>query len=363
MKNNDFLLLKKLCDECGVSGDENNIQDLIYQELKNDFEITKDPLNNLIVKYQTDLGKPLISFVSHVDEVGFIIRDILEDGFIKFNPVGSWYRHIIPGSKVVIKNKFNQKFIGVIGSEPPHYLSKDQMNNLLSFEDFYIDLGMSSKEEVLKNNIQIGDFICPSTKTESLYQDKVIGKAFDDRLCATSLILALKYMKQHNLNANVVAIFSTQEEVGCRGAKAASYQIDSDVSFALDVTDSFDTPTSFKDDVKIGSGLALSLIDGGTIAHRGLFNYLKSLMIKNNFNFNFDPMTVGGTDSQVINITKSGIINLTISLPIRYMHSFYSVASLKDLYTLKRLIILISKDLNFNKLNKIKEIKYQKISK
>ena len=363
MKNNDFLLLKKLCDECGVSGDENNIQDLIYQELKNDFEITKDSLNNLIVKYQTDLSKPLISFVSHVDEVGFIIRDILEDGFIKFNPVGSWYRHIIPGSKVVIKNKFNQKFIGVIGSEPPHYLSKEQINNLLNFDDFYIDLGMNSKEEVLKNNIQIGDFICPSTKTESLYHDKVIGKAFDDRLCATSLILALKYMKQHNLNANVVAIFSTQEEVGCRGAKAASYQIDSDVSFVLDVTDSFDTPTSFKDDVKIGSGLALSLIDGGTIAHRGLFNYLKSLMIKNNFNFNFDPMTVGGTDSQVINITKSGIINLTISLPIRYMHSFYSVASLKDLDTLKRLIILISKDLNFNKLNKIKEIKYQKISK
>lgn len=363
MKNNDFLLLKKLCDECGVSGDEDNIQDLIYQELKNDFEITKDSLNNLIVKYQTDLSKPLISFVSHVDEVGFIIRDILEDGFIKFNPVGSWYRHIIPGSKVVIKNKFNQKFIGVIGSEPPHYLSKDQMNNLLSYEDFYIDLGMSSKEEVLKNNISIGDFVSPDTKTEILNDDKVVGKALDDRICVASIISALKYMKQHHLKANIVAIFSAQEEVGARGAKVASYKVDSDVSFALDVTDSFDTPTSTKDDVKIGNGVALSLIDGGTIAHKGLFNYLKSLMIKNNFNFNFDPMTIGGTDSQVINITKSGIINLTISLPIRYMHSFYSVASLKDLNTLKRLIILISKDLNYQKLNKIKEFKYQKISK
>lgn len=363
MKNNDFTLLKKLCDECGVSGDESNIQSIISDELKDGFQITSDSLNNLIVKYQTDLTKPLISFVSHVDEVGFIVKNILEDGFIKFAPVGGWYRHIIPGSKVIIKNKFNQKFLGVIGSEPPHYLSKDQINNLLDFDDFYIDLGMDSKEEVLKNNIQIGDFISPSTKTEILYQDKVVGKAFDDRICVASLILALKYMKQHKLKANVVAIFSTQEEVGSRGAKAASYQVKSDASFALDVTDSFDTPSSFKDDVKLENGLALSLIDGGTIAHRGLFNYLKSLMINNDFNFNFDPMTIGGTDSQVINTTKEGILNLTISLPIRYMHSFYSVASLKDLETLKRLIVLISKDLNFTKLNKIKETKYKKLSK
>lgn len=219
MKNNDFLLLKKLCDECGVSGDEDNIQDLIYQELKNDFEITKDPLNNLIVKYQTDLSKPLISFVSHVDEVGFIIRDILEDGFIKFNPVGSWYRHIIPGSKVVIKNKFNQKFIGVIGSEPPHYLSKDQMNNLLSFEDFYIDLGMSSKEEVLKNNISIGDFVSPDTKTEILNDDKVVGRALDDRICVASIISALKYMKQHHLKTNIVAIFLFKKKLELAGLK------------------------------------------------------------------------------------------------------------------------------------------------
>ena len=229
--------------------------------------------------------------------------------------------------------------------------------------DFYIDLGMSSKEEVLKNNISIGDFISPDTKTEILNDDKIVGKALDDRICVASIISALKYMKQYHLKTNIVAIFSAQEEVGARGAKVASYKVNSDVSVALDVTDSFDTPTSTKDDVKIGNGVALSLIDGGTIAHKGLFNYLKSLMIKNNFNFNFDPMTIGGTDSQVINITKSGIINLTISLPIRYMHSFYSVASLKDLNTLKRLIILISKDLNYQKLNKIKEFKYQKISK
>ena len=364
MKNKDFLLLKKLTESFGVSGNEEEIKELILNEFKNEnVTISNDNLNSLIISYCSCSTLPKISFYTHIDEVGFVITNILDNGFLNFQPIGGWYRHIVLGSKVVIKTKNNKKIIGIIGSEAPHFLSKEAQNKLLDFDNMSIDLGLSSKEEVLQKGIQIGDFIMPYSETIVLNNEIISAKALDDRICATSLILALKEIIKKNIKTNIEAIFTVQEEVGCRGAKTSSFKSNSDVSFALDVTDSFDTPQSLSYDCKLNNGVALSVLDGGTIAHTGLLNFVKNTFNKHKIKYSYDPMNVGGTDSSQIHLSKDGVINMTISLPIRYMHSFYSVASFNDLYTLKNCVISLIKNLNYDELTKIKEYKYQKLTK
>lgn len=364
MKNKDFLLLKKLTEGFGVSGDEEEIRELILNEFKDEpVKISKDNLNNLFISYCSDPSLPKISFYTHIDEVGFIVTNILDNGFLMFKPIGGWYRHIVLGSKVVIKTKTNKKFIGIIGSEAPHFLTKDKQDKLLDFENMSIDLGMSSKEEVLNHEINIGDFIMPYSETIILNEEIISGKALDDRICATSLILAIKEIIRKDIKANIEGIFTVEEEVGCRGAKTSSFKSESEIGFALDVTDSFDTPQSLSYDCRLNNGVALSMVDGGTIAHLGLLKFIQKTFNKSHIKYTFDPMNVGGTDSSQIHLAKEGVINMTISFPIRYMHSFYSVASFNDLYTLKNGVISIIKNLSFDELDKIKDYKYKKLSK
>lgn len=362
MQNKAFSLLKKLSESCAISGNEEEIISLIKDEFKDSsFEVSQDNLGSVIVSLNKGKNLPTIGFVTHIDEVGFVVSNIRKDGFINFKPIGGWYKHIVPGSKVIVMNKNKEKFIGIIGSEAPHFLSKEDANKLLSFENMYLDLGRNYDE--ISSIIQIGDPIIPFSETFVLNNDLVCGKALDDRMCVTSLILAMKELEKKNLNVNVKAIFSVEEEVGCRGAKTSAYKENLDVCFTLDVTDSFDTPTSESYDCRLNNGVALSFIDGGTIAHRGLFEYLKKLFKKNKIKFTFDPMTVGGTDSSEIHKIKEGILNLTISLPVRYMHSFYSIGSMNDLESLKKVIVVISRSLNESEIQNIKDYKYQKLVK
>jgi len=364
MYKQEFNLLKKLTEAHGVSGFEEEVTNLIEKELNDPrFVIEKDALGSLIVRYQTDLTKALISFSAHVDEVGFVVSEITNKGFLKLKTIGGWQNYIIPSSKVIIKASNGDKFIGIIGNEAPHYANSDDYATFFDLNNIYIDIGAFSKKEVLEKGINVGNPIVPYSELEVLNDNIVVGKALDDRICATSLVLALKKLAKNDVKCNFVAIFTTQEEVGTRGAKASIAKVNSDIGFAIDVTDSFDTETSIQFPCGLGSGVALSFKDGGTIAHRGLFNYVLNLFNKNKIRNTYDPMDVGGTDSSRIHKNDIGIVNMTISLPVRYMHSPYTVGSLEDLVTLTNAIILLTKRLTKEEVSKIKEAKYKRIIK
>ena len=362
MKKSEFLLFKKLTEACGISGREDEIRDIISDELMSPSFIKKtDSLGNLIVSYCSDSSLPNIAFFAHIDEVGFIISNILDNGFLKIKPIGGRQSLIPFGQKVIIQTSQKEKFFAVINCANSAFFQNSGRKQVL--DDVYLDAGFTSKQAVLEAGISIGDSVIPYSLTESFRNNLLIGKAFDDRICAFSAILALKEILRKNINANITVVFTTQEEIGCRGAKTAAYSTNPDLAFAIDVTDSFDTPDLPIFDCKIGNGVALSFADSGTIAHNGLIKFIHNLFTKKGIQHTFDPMDFGGTDSSQIHINDSGILNLTISLPIRYMHSFYSVASFKDIETLKNAIITVIKNVRSHDLEIIRESKYISISK
>ena len=351
----DLELIQKLTEGFGVSGFENEIAALIKEELYDySFTFESDNLGSLIVHYQSDPKLPHIAFYAHMDEVGFIVSRIEDNGFLRFNSLGGFNKKIMLSERVLIRTYNGDVVNGLI---PSDIIEKD----FKTFENFYIDIGATSKQEVLDLGINVGSPIIFDSKFIYLRNDLFMCKALDDRICAYSLIMALKQMATESINANVTAVFTVQEEVGCRGARTSSFMVNQDVAFALDVTDSFDiydgNPLS---DCKVNNGIALSVIDGGTIAHRGLLNYLVSLFNKNKLLYTFDPMAVGGTDSSQVHIIKNGVINLTISLPVRYMHSPNTIGSLKDASIMTDAVLMIVEDLDNAKLLKIKESKFER---
>ena len=354
MNKKDFKLLKYLCEINGVSGFENEATNFIFNYFKEnkDFEITKDKFHNVIVKYFHSKGKPVISVFTHIDEVGLIVSDITNDGFIKFKTIGGWN----PLTLYMMKVKFNndKKTIGVISSE----VSKN-----FTVDNLYIDCGYQSKKEAIDDGITIGTDIIPYSELTLLSGNKIMVKTLDNRISCFTLIKLLDKLSKNKIDANFIGVFSVQEEVGCRGSKISINEIDSDISFALDTTDSFDVPGLERLDCTINNGFALSLVDGGTIAHLGLFRYIENLLKKKKIKFQYDPMNVGGTDSSQIHIAKNGIINLTLSIPIRYMHTPYSIGSINDIDKTLKVLLAILKDLDKTKLNKIYEYKFKKIIK
>lgn len=181
MNKSSLKLLKELTELNGISGFENDVREYIKNELKNICtSITTDNLGSLICELKTDETKPLIMFTAHMDEVGFLVNSILDNGMIRLKPVGGWWSHVLLAQEMVVTNHKHQEFIGVIGAEPPHGLTKEQRNQVLPIDTLYLDMGVSSKQDILDLDINIGDPITPLTKFRVLNDHKTlleIGRA------------------------------------------------------------------------------------------------------------------------------------------------------------------------------------------
>ena len=344
-------LLRELTETTGVSGFEDDVVKIIRDEFGEHYygdSVYVDGYKNVTVrKYSKSMGAPTIAFIAHIDEVGFMISDITNDGFLKFKNIGGLNRSTLDSAKVTIQGK-SKVFA------PAEGIIRKCGDN-----DFYIDVGASSKMDVHKRFIHINNVGTFDTKLEILGRDIFMGKALDNRVSVYALIEAMKQIMTLPCENNVIAIFTTQEEVGCRGAEMVANRLKADVAFVLDTTDSFDVPGLPRYDCKIGNGPALSVMDGGTIAHSGLLEYTKDLFKKNKIKIVYDPMSVGATDNSKIQLTNGGIPSLTISTPIRYMHSPHSIGSFRDLEKLTEIIVLLSRSITTQDINEIKEYKYK----
>ncbi len=345
----DTNLLKKLTEAIGVSGFEDDVVKIILDEFSDyhkDF-IHVDSFNNVVIRKCGKAGAPTIAFFAHIDEVGFLISDITDDGFLKFKNIGGLNRSTLDSAKVQIKidSKIFRPHEGIIRKNGDN--------------DFYIDVGASSKKDVYKKLIHVNGIGTFDTKFDKLKKDIFVGKALDNRVSVYALIEAMKQIANLSCENNIVAVFTSQEEVGCRGAEMVAKWLKPDIAFVLDTTDSFDVPELPKFDCKIGNGPTLNVMDGGTIAHNGLLEYTKYLFRRNNIEVVYDPMAVGATDNSKVQLSNGGVPSLTISTPVRYMHTPHSIGSLSDIEKLIDIIVLLSKSITIQDLDAIKEYKYK----
>lgn len=306
-------MLKNLTQGFGPSGREDEIRKIIKGYVK-DYadEISEDVMGNLIVR-KRGTGKKIM-LAAHLDEIGVVITFIDDNGFLRFSSVGGLNSKELLYSKV----KFKNGVIGTIGTE------KDNKDKLIP--KMYIDIGAKDKKEAEKL-VSIGDM---ATFLGEFYQreDVIISKALDNRAGCYVLIETLKSAQSEN---DLYFVFTSQEEVGLRGAKTSAYSIDPDLALAVDVTDTGDTPNCEEMAVKLGGGAAVKVMDRSVLCDRNVRINLIESAKRAGVSYQLEVMTDGGTDAGAISGTKAGVKTGGLSIPTRYIHSPSEMVSKKDM--------------------------------
>lgn len=327
----DLKMVADFTDVHGPSGAERNATRIMKKYLDGFAdEITYDNLGSIIGLKKGSGNGPKLMIMGHIDEIGFVVTKIEKEGFLRFAPLGGWWGHVLPAKRLVITTREGKEIVGMIGNMAPHGLKPEVRNKVQTLDEMYIDLGVSSADEVAEIGVRVGDYITPDTTFEVMNNPNyLMAKAWDDRvgaLIATEVVRNLKDVKHE---CDVYAVGSVQEEVGLRGAKTATHLVNPDVAFAIDVTIGDDTPGA-KSNTKLGVGVTLGLKDSSVLSHRGLFNCVSDLCTEMKIDTQVDTLVAGGTDSGEIHKSYNGVVNMTLSIPARYIHSHRGVIHRKD---------------------------------
>ncbi len=310
-------LLKNLCESCAVSGSESNLFSLIKSEVEPYAdEVYTDSLDNIIV-HKKGHGKKLM-LSAHTDEIGLMVNYIDDNGFLRFSLVGGVDVYTAMYQRV----RFPNGVEGTVCFETKTDVKKD-----LKPQTMYIDIGASSKEEALKlvsygdTAAFVGDF-CERETT-------LVSKALDNRSGVYILIKLIQNLERSPFD--MYFVFSSQEELGMRGARCATYNIEPDIAIAIDVTDTGDIPGCELSEVALGGGAAIKIMDKAVITDRFLREALVDCAKENDIAYQFDILTLGGTDAGAMQTVKCGAKTAVVSLPVRYIHTPCETVSKKDL--------------------------------
>lgn len=308
-------MLKKLSETSGVSGNEENIARIIEEEVKPFADdISRDSLGNLIVHKKGDGEKLMLS--AHMDEIGLIVTYIEENGFVRFAPVGGVNVNTILGKKVL----FSNGAAGVVSYESSVDLKKE-----LDFKKLYIDVFSADDGN---QKVSVGDVgvFCSDFMQNG---DFVTGKALDNRIGVCVLIETLKNIKKSDFD--LYFVFSSQEEIGLRGARTAAFLINPHYAVSVDVTDTGDTPNCPKNTVSLGKGAAVKVMDKSVICHPKMRRALQKSAQAIGLTLQTEVLSYGGTDAGSIHMTGDGVATGALSVPLRYMHTAVETARLADI--------------------------------
>ncbi|MCX7615033.1 MAG: M42 family metallopeptidase [Clostridiales bacterium] len=319
-------LLKDLCVLDGVSGFEDEVrEDILKRITPLASEIKTDSIGNVIAykKGKKQINQTIM-LASHMDEVGFIIKKITDEGMLKFGFCGGIDRRVVIGKRVRIGEK---KLKGVIGIKAIHLIDQDERKSVPKTEDLYIDIGAQSKKEA-EELVSLGDYAAFDSEFSRFGDGFIRTKAIDDRIGCAVLIKLMEL----ELPVDMVFTFTVQEETGLRGATVAAHRVKPDYCLILEGTTAADLP--FVDDMKkvckLNGGPVIPFMDSGTIYNQELCRYLIRLAEKNNVPWQTKKYISGGTDAGKIHVSGPGVKTCALAVPVRYLHSANSVASISD---------------------------------
>lgn len=350
-------ILKELSEAFGISGYEENVINLLKKHFGDRVSISRDRIGSVIARKVGKSERPKIMFSAHMDEIGFMVKEITKEGFIKFLLIGGWWAGNIPGMKVRIRTKKGGDIPGIVGLKPIHELTPEERKKLPEIKDMYIDVGGAKGFKVKeKLGIRPGDPIVPEGSFERMANGNLlIGKAWDDRVGCALLVSLLDGIANGEHPNTVYLVGSVQEEVGLRGARTSAFAVEPDIGFALDVSLSRDTPGNDGEAVeRLGGGASVLVYDSTMIPHVKLREFVCDLAEANKIPFHLTSIK-GGYDTGTIHLTRFGVPCLALGVPTRYVHSGSSVISLEDYDNVLKLITLIVKSLDEKVLNQVLE--------
>ncbi len=335
-KNELTDILFELTRNNGVSGDEfcaSNTAASMLEKYTSD--VTVDDFGNVIANIgKREDGKPHIMLDAHIDEIGFIVTYITDEGFLKVSNCGGIDRRLLLAQQVEVLCSNRRRIFGVVTSTPPHLESDDKKAPKL--EDVFVDTGMS-KEEV-EEIVSLGDRVVISNEPCSLLGDRVTSKCLDDRAGVLTLIQTLELLKNEfeSLKCSLSVVLSSQEETGERGAKTSAYKVDPDMAIAVDV--SFARVEGDKKDTcgVMGKG---PMIGVSPSLSKSMSNRLVQIAKDNGIPYQIEVMGgTTGTNADAIGVTRGGVKTVTVSIPLKNMHTPVEVISISDIESSARLI-------------------------
>lgn len=339
-------LLKKTCEVAGAPGFENRVRDLVISEIKDLVdEFSVDNMGNITAIKRGKARKKVMA-AAHMDEIGFIVTHITDEGFLKFHTLGGFDPKTLTAQRVIIHGR--EDVIGVMGAKPIHVMTAEERNKAPQLGDYFIDLGMEKAD--VEKLIAVGD---PITRERGLIEmgNCVNCKSLDNRVAVFILIEALKSLKDKEIPYDFYAVFTVQEEVGIRGAQVAVLNINPDFGICIDTTIAFDTPGAADHEkiTSLGKGTAVKIMDSRTICDQRMVKFMKSTADKHGITWQPEILTGGGTDTMAIQqFTAGGSIAGAISIPTRHIHQVIEMCNKSDIEGSINLLIACVSDLDQN---------------
>ncbi|MBN2094924.1 MAG: M20/M25/M40 family metallo-hydrolase [Candidatus Aenigmarchaeota archaeon] len=354
----DIDLIRRLSEARGVSRFEEEVREVIKKEVEKEADWVKtDNMGNLIAFRKGNGEKPKkIAFVSHMDEIGFIAKR-MSGGFVEFLKVGGIDDRILASRKVIIKAE--KDYDGIIVSKPIFFQKKEDRDKQIKYDDMCIDLGLvhekkkkkkegeeeENGEESPKIKIEKGTPISFASKFTKMTDTTYCGKSFDNRLGVYCLIELLKKLKNHK--DDLYFVFSTQEEVGLKGSRTATYEIEPDLAIILDTTPSGDLPMISKkeSEISLGKGPTIVLLEAdgqGTVLPDTLRKFLLETAKKNKIKHQLEISEGGLTEAAIVQIVKRGILACSIGIPTRNLHTPYEIFDTRDVEETLKFVELVA---------------------
>lgn len=349
-------MLKALTDAKGIPGNEREVRQVMksYIEPFAD-EVTTDRLGSLIAKKTGEENGPKIMISGHLDEVGFMVTQITDKGFLRFQTVGGWWSQVMLAQRVTVVTKKGD-ITGIIGSKPPHILPPDARKKAADIKEMFIDIGASSREEAMEWGVLPGDQVVPYFEFTVMNNEKhLLAKAWDNRIGCAIAIDVLKNLKNSDHPNEVYGVGTVQEEVGLRGAKTAAHTIQPDIAFGVDVGIAGDTPGISEKEAqsKIGEGPQIILYDASMVSHKELRDLVVNTAEEAGIPYQFDSIAGGGTDSGSIHLTANGVPALSITIATRYIHTHAAILHRDDYENTVKLITEVIKKLDRETVDRI----------
>lgn len=348
-------LLKELTQLNAVSGRENEVAKYlnnVYQSMG--FEIIKDQLGSIFaLKKSKHPNAKKVMIVAHMDEVGFIVREIMANGCFKVQPLGGHNQETILSSRAILTTRSNKSFKGYVVALPPHLLTPELRAKKTEIKDMIFDFGFTSKAEALDQGINLGDTIVLEGTFEVLNNGKrILTKAIDDRIGLAAGIEVLQSLKDIDLDYDLYVGGSVQEEVGCRGGRTSSYGIHPDLCIVVDCSPSKDSDGNKVELGQMGSGVLIRVMDGSMIAFKDLIDFQLKTLSKAKVKYQYF-ISPGGTDAGQVHLQFDGIKTLTFCLCARNIHTCSTLVDAGDYLNLKKGLIYLLKHLDEKTLQRL----------
>ena len=325
-------LLKQLTETFGPSGYEDKVRDLVQTEVQPlADEIRVDALGSLIARKRPSPKGPTkdtrkIMIAAHMDEIGLMVSHVDENGFARFSPVGGVFGKYVHGGRV----RFLNGVSGVIG-----YDRVEKVHEAPPLEQVFIDVGATSRKDC---PVRVGD-VAAFDRPYTEMGNRLVAKSMDDRVGVLVAIETLRTLK--STPHDVYFVFTTQEEVGVRGARASAFGIDPDVGIAIDVTPAADTPNAVKMEMALGKGPCIKIKDAGAISDPRVVQWMIQAAEKNKLPYQREVLLFGGTDAQGIQLARAGVPAGCLSIPVRYVHSPSEMVDFEDVQNSVKLLTAI----------------------